>query len=157
MTRALVALLCLSSFTAVAQDAGVVLTPGFDAVVTPWGPGRKSSGERFHSAAEAPGDGPLRWSWNDLSLAVGAQYFARGELRDNADLTTAARDFTLGFDQRARLSVRHVIKKGVVLIGFHERKSRYIADMTVCPVLPAPYSCMFATPTITAPASRSAR
>src|SRR6478736_8655195 len=37
---------------------------------------------------------------------------------------------------RARLSVRHVIKKGVVLIGFHERKSRYIADMTVCPVLP---------------------
>ncbi len=37
---------------------------------------------------------------------------------------------------RARLSVRHVVKKGVVLIGFHERKSRYIADMQVCPVLP---------------------
>ncbi|HYP71015.1 MAG TPA: 23S rRNA (uracil(1939)-C(5))-methyltransferase, partial [Variovorax sp.] len=43
---------------------------------------------------------------------------------------------------RARLSVRHVIKKGVVLIGFHERKSRYIADMTVCPVLPARVSEM---------------
>ncbi|MEO5736401.1 MAG: 23S rRNA (uracil(1939)-C(5))-methyltransferase RlmD [Variovorax sp.] len=41
---------------------------------------------------------------------------------------------------RARLSVRHVIKKGVVLIGFHERKSSYVADMTVCPVLPAAVS-----------------
>ncbi|MGR4867287.1 23S rRNA (uracil(1939)-C(5))-methyltransferase RlmD [Variovorax sp. LARHSF232] len=43
---------------------------------------------------------------------------------------------------RARLSVRHVVKKGVVLIGFHERKSRYIADMTVCPVLPEAVSAM---------------
>jgi len=43
---------------------------------------------------------------------------------------------------RARLSVRHVVKKGAVLIGFHERKSRYIADMTVCPVLPARMSGM---------------
>ncbi len=37
---------------------------------------------------------------------------------------------------RARLSVRHVVKKGTVLIGFHERKSRYLVDMQVCPVLP---------------------
>jgi 23S rRNA (uracil1939-C5)-methyltransferase len=43
---------------------------------------------------------------------------------------------------RARLSVRYVPRKGVVLIGFHERKSRYIADMTVCPVLPDPVSRM---------------
>ncbi len=41
-----------------------------------------------------------------------------------------------GYRNRARLSVRHVIKKGTVLVGFHERKSRYVADMTVCPVLP---------------------
>ena len=33
-----------------------------------------------------------------------------------------------GYRWRARLSVRHVVKKGEVLIGFHERKSRYIAD-----------------------------
>ena len=26
--------------------------------------------------------------------------------------------------------------KGGVLVGFHERKSRYVADMTHCPVLP---------------------
>ena len=43
---------------------------------------------------------------------------------------------------RARLSVRHVHKKGAVLIGFHERKSRYVADMTVCPVLPKPVGAM---------------
>jgi len=41
-----------------------------------------------------------------------------------------------GYRYRARLSVRHVHKKGEVLIGFHERKSRYVADMQVCPVLP---------------------
>lgn len=47
-----------------------------------------------------------------------------------------------GYRYRARLSVRHVHKKGVVLIGFHERKSRYVADMQVCPVLPAHVSAM---------------
>ncbi|MFZ9407408.1 MAG: TRAM domain-containing protein, partial [Burkholderiaceae bacterium] len=41
-----------------------------------------------------------------------------------------------GYRYRARLSVRYVHKKGEVLIGFHERKSRYIADMQVCPILP---------------------
>lgn len=41
-----------------------------------------------------------------------------------------------GYRWRARLSVRHVIKKGVVLVGFHERKSRYVADMRECRVLP---------------------
>jgi 23S rRNA (uracil1939-C5)-methyltransferase len=32
--------------------------------------------------------------------------------------------------------VRYVAKKGVVLVGFHERKSRYIADMQTCKMLP---------------------
>ena len=40
------------------------------------------------------------------------------------------------------MSVRYVHKKGEVLIGFHERKSRYIADMKVCPVLPPHVSRM---------------
>ena len=40
------------------------------------------------------------------------------------------------YRHRARLSVRHVPKKGGVLIGFHERKSSYVADMTSCAVLP---------------------
>jgi len=47
-----------------------------------------------------------------------------------------------GYRYRARLSVRYVAKKGAVLIGFHERKSRYVADMQVCPVLPAHVSAM---------------
>lgn len=43
---------------------------------------------------------------------------------------------SFGYRYRARLSVRYVIKKSEVLIGFHERKSRYVADMKVCHVLP---------------------
>ena len=40
------------------------------------------------------------------------------------------------YRHRARLSVRHVPKKGGVLVGFHERKSSYVADMTSCAILP---------------------
>jgi 23S rRNA (uracil1939-C5)-methyltransferase len=40
------------------------------------------------------------------------------------------------YRHRARMSVRHVAKKGGVLVGFHERKSSYVADMTSCAVLP---------------------
>ena len=47
-----------------------------------------------------------------------------------------------GYRYRARLSVRYVTKKGTVLVGFHERKSRYLADMQVCPVLPPRVSQM---------------
>jgi 23S rRNA (uracil1939-C5)-methyltransferase len=41
-----------------------------------------------------------------------------------------------GYRFRARLSVRYVAKKGTVLVGFHERKSRYVADMKTCEILP---------------------
>jgi 23S rRNA (uracil1939-C5)-methyltransferase len=41
-----------------------------------------------------------------------------------------------GYRHRARLSVRLVPKKGGVLVGFHERKSSFIADMGSCEVLP---------------------
>ncbi|HMC17134.1 MAG TPA: 23S rRNA (uracil(1939)-C(5))-methyltransferase RlmD, partial [Albitalea sp.] len=41
-----------------------------------------------------------------------------------------------GYRYRARLSVRHVQKKGKVLVGFHERRSSYVADMDSCEVLP---------------------
>ena len=41
-----------------------------------------------------------------------------------------------GYRYRARLSVRYVRKKGTVLVGFHERKSGYVADMSECRVLP---------------------
>lgn len=41
-----------------------------------------------------------------------------------------------GYRFRARLSARLVPKKGGMLIGFHERKSSYVADMHECPNLP---------------------
>jgi 23S rRNA (uracil1939-C5)-methyltransferase len=41
-----------------------------------------------------------------------------------------------GYRWRARFSVRHVRKKGTVLVGFHERKSRYVADIRECHVVP---------------------
>ncbi|HEX5356622.1 MAG TPA: 23S rRNA (uracil(1939)-C(5))-methyltransferase RlmD [Aquabacterium sp.] len=41
-----------------------------------------------------------------------------------------------GYRYRARLSVRYVAKKNTVLVGFHERKSRYVADMQTCEILP---------------------
>jgi 23S rRNA (uracil1939-C5)-methyltransferase len=47
-----------------------------------------------------------------------------------------------GYRHRARLSVRHVAKKGGVLVGFHERRSSYVADMTSCAVLPPKISAL---------------
>jgi 23S rRNA (uracil1939-C5)-methyltransferase len=47
-----------------------------------------------------------------------------------------------GYRRRARLSVRHVVKKGGVLVGFHERKSSFVADMTSCEVLPPEISAL---------------
>ena len=47
-----------------------------------------------------------------------------------------------GYRQRARLSVRYVPKKGGVLVGFHEKKSSFVADMTTCPVLPPRISAL---------------
>jgi len=47
-----------------------------------------------------------------------------------------------GYRYRARLSVRHVPKKGGVLVGFHERGSSYVADMRECHVLPPAASAL---------------
>jgi 23S rRNA (uracil1939-C5)-methyltransferase len=47
-----------------------------------------------------------------------------------------------GYRWRARLSVRHVVKKGKVLVGFHERQSSYVADMDSCEVLPPHLSAL---------------
>ena len=47
-----------------------------------------------------------------------------------------------GYRYRARLSVRNVVKKGGVLVGFHEKGSSYVADMRECHVLPARMSAL---------------
>ena len=43
---------------------------------------------------------------------------------------------TWGYRFRARLSVRHVAKKNTVLVGFHEKRSAFVADISTCLILP---------------------
>ncbi len=47
-----------------------------------------------------------------------------------------------GYRNRARLSVHYVAKKGGVLVGFHERKSSYVADVRSCEILPPAVSSL---------------
>ena len=47
-----------------------------------------------------------------------------------------------GYRYRARLSVRFVAKKGCVLVGFHEKKSSFVADMQRCEILPPKVSAL---------------
>ncbi|HEX9772857.1 MAG TPA: 23S rRNA (uracil(1939)-C(5))-methyltransferase RlmD [Steroidobacteraceae bacterium] len=42
------------------------------------------------------------------------------------------------YRRRARLGVKHVVKKGRVLVGFRERSAPYVADLHECRVLAAP-------------------
>jgi 23S rRNA (uracil1939-C5)-methyltransferase len=48
------------------------------------------------------------------------------------------------YRNRARLSVRYVAKKGGVLVGFHERKSSFVADIWSCQVVPSHVSALIA-------------
>lgn len=47
-----------------------------------------------------------------------------------------------GYRYRARISTRYVIKKEAMLVGFHERRSSFIADMRSCEVLPPRVSAL---------------
>ncbi|NJD25634.1 MAG: 23S rRNA (uracil(1939)-C(5))-methyltransferase RlmD [Betaproteobacteria bacterium] len=47
-----------------------------------------------------------------------------------------------GYRHRARLGVRRVPSRGGMLIGFHERRSSYIADIETCAVLPPQVSAL---------------
>jgi 23S rRNA (uracil1939-C5)-methyltransferase len=47
-----------------------------------------------------------------------------------------------GYRHRARLSVRHVPRRGGALVGFRERRSTYVADMRECHVLPERISAL---------------
>lgn len=43
---------------------------------------------------------------------------------------------TWGYRYRARISVKYVVKKGGMLVGFHEKRSSFISDMQTCEILP---------------------
>lgn len=63
------------------------------------------------------------------------QNFARiGHVEPARWLASLAAD-TWGYRRRARLSVKHVAKKGKTLVGFRERDSRFVADLVHCDVL----------------------
>jgi 23S rRNA (uracil1939-C5)-methyltransferase len=47
-----------------------------------------------------------------------------------------------GYRNRARLSVHYVEKKGGVLVGFHERRSSFVADTHSCEVMPPAVSAL---------------
>ena len=49
---------------------------------------------------------------------------------------------TWGYRYRARLSVRYVAKKETVLVGFHEKRSAFVADITDCKILPPHVAAM---------------
>jgi 23S rRNA (uracil1939-C5)-methyltransferase len=49
---------------------------------------------------------------------------------------------TWGYRYRARISVKNVVKKGTVLVGFHEKKSPFVSDMKACEILPPHVSAM---------------
>lgn len=49
---------------------------------------------------------------------------------------------TWGYRHRARLTSRYVFKKGGALVGFHEKRSSYVADMRSCKVLPPRISAL---------------
>lgn len=47
-----------------------------------------------------------------------------------------------GYRYRARLSVRYVAKKDTVLVGFHEKRSSFVADMQSCEIMPQRVSAL---------------
>ncbi|HEX5353442.1 MAG TPA: 23S rRNA (uracil(1939)-C(5))-methyltransferase RlmD [Rhodanobacteraceae bacterium] len=64
-----------------------------------------------------------------------AQNFARiGQVQPGHWLAPLTAE-VWGYRRRARLSVKHVAKKGKVLVGFRERDPRFVADLVHCDVL----------------------
>ncbi len=85
-------------------------------------------------------------------LDVGAQVAVKQRiLEDNLDRIGKVEPETMlppihgmpwSYRQRARLSVRHVLKKGKTLVGFHEKRSSFVADLSLCEILPPKISAL---------------
>ena len=58
-----------------------------------------------------------------------------GKVQPESILSPLTSSSSWGYRRKARLGVKHVIKKGKVLVGFRERNASFIADMDSCEVL----------------------
>jgi len=58
-----------------------------------------------------------------------------GKVSAQSILPPLTNDSVWGYRRKARLGVKNVPKKGKVLVGFRERASSFVADLTLCPVL----------------------
>lgn len=47
-----------------------------------------------------------------------------------------------GYRHRARMSVRYVLKKSRLMVGFHEKRSSFVVDMSSCEILPPRISAL---------------
>ncbi len=63
-------------------------------------------------------------------------------LTDSAEWAPALKGPSYGYRRRARLSVKHVEKKGKVLVGFRELDGRFVSDNSQCPVLTPPFNTL---------------
>ena len=58
-----------------------------------------------------------------------------GKVSAQSILPPLTNDSVWGYRRKARLGVKNVPKKGKILVGFRERASSFVADLTLCPVL----------------------
>ena len=58
-----------------------------------------------------------------------------GKVSAQSILPPLTNDSVWGYRRKARLGVKNVPKKGKVLVGFRERASSFVADLSLCPVL----------------------
>ena len=58
-----------------------------------------------------------------------------GKLMPPTDMLPPLCGTPWGYRRKARLSIRYVKKKEKLLIGFHEKQGRYVADLSLCEVL----------------------
>lgn len=63
------------------------------------------------------------------------EHFAGLKLEDRSKILPVLSANPWGYRRRARLSVKYVHKKGKLLVGFHEKNGRYVADIASCAVL----------------------
>ncbi|MFM2005088.1 MAG: hypothetical protein RLZZ09_743 [Pseudomonadota bacterium] len=71
----------------------------------------------------------------ELKQALLVEQFRRIAKIEEVPLIPPLTGPSWGYRHKARLGVKHVAKKGRVLVGFRERSSPFVADLEFCPVL----------------------